>query len=70
MNTDNIVLFLQINEPAFEVDGMQYSVCCPGDGFSTWDSEGHEFDFPDIDSLLNGWMVGGKPFRDIVESIM
>lgn len=63
--------FLMMNEPAFEWAGKQYSVCCPADGiFATWDSDGNTLDFSDIKSLLDYWIVGGKPFRDVVRSIM
>lgn len=67
---EDIELFLMINEPVFNIGEKQYSVCCPGDGFSTWDSDGNTYDFPDIESLLDQWIVSGKPFRDIVESII
>lgn len=71
MNESDIALFLAMNEPAFEAGGKQYSVCCPADDlFSTWDSEGNVFDFHGITSLLNDWIVNGKPFREIVSTIM
>lgn len=71
MNNDNIVLFLMTNEPAFEFGGKQYSVCCPGgDVFSTWDSDGNTHDFHGVDDLLDNWNIGGKPFGNIVETIM
>lgn len=71
MNDDDIALFLMINEPAFEVGDKQYSVCCPRNNlYATWDSDGNTFDFTDITSLLDEWVVDGKPFREIVESIM
>lgn len=60
-----------INEPAFDVGDKQYSVCCPdGSGYYTWDSDGNTFDFTDLDSLLDNWIIDGKPFREIVQSIM
>lgn len=59
-----------MNEPAFDIGGKQYSVCCPGDGFSTWDSDGNTHDFPNIQTLLHDWIIEGKPFRDIIDSIM
>lgn len=71
MNDKDIALFLMINEPHFDIGKKQYSVCCPSGGqFSTWDSDGNTFDFPDVSSLLDNWLVDGKPFREIVESIM
>ena len=66
----DVALFLMLNEPSFEVGEVQYSVCCPGNGYSTWDSDGNTFDYPDLSTLLNHWMVGGKPFRDRVEKLM
>lgn len=70
MDEKDIALFLMVNEPAFAFGGKQYSVCCPDGTYATWDSDGNTFDFPDVRSLLDGWMINGKPFRDIVESIM
>ena len=71
MSNDDIILFLLLNEPAFEIDGKQYSVCCPEDDlFSTWDSDGNTHDYNSIDNLLDNWIVGGKPFRDVVPAIM
>ncbi len=71
MDEDNIALFLEMNEPAFDVGGKQYSVCCPANNlFATWDSDGNTFDFPDVTALLDEWMIGGKPFRSIVQTIM
>lgn len=70
-NKDEIELFLLINEPAFEIGDVQYSVCCPhGKLFCTWDSDGNTFDFQGIDDLLEHWIVGGKPFKEIVNTIM
>lgn len=71
MTENDIALFLMINEPAFELDGKQYSVCNPAmDLFSTWDSDGNTFDFHGVTELLDGWIINGKPFREIVSSIM
>jgi hypothetical protein len=68
---NDIALFLAINEPAFELDGKQYSVCSPSNElFSTWDSDGNTFDFHGITALLDNWIINGKPFREIVEKIM
>ncbi len=71
MDKSQIKLFLMINEPAFTIGDIQYSVCCPRDElFCTWDSDGNTFDFPNLESLLDHWIVDGKPFREVVESIM
>ena len=71
MKENDIALFLMINEPAFTIGNKQYSVCCPeGDEFCTWDSDGNTFDFLGITSLLDDWVIDGKPFRNIVESVM
>lgn len=70
MNENDIALFLRMNEPAFEIGGKQYSVCAPSNGFSTWDSDGNMFDFSTVHELLEHWIVDGKPFREIVASIM
>lgn len=67
----DIEVFIVTNEPAFVVDGKEYSVCCPAAGsFSTWDSDGNMHDYDGIDSLLDNWVVGGKPFRQIVQTLM
>ena len=71
MTENDIALFLMINEAAFELDGKQYSVCNPAmDLFSTWDSDGNTFDFHGVTELLDGWIINGKPFREIVSTIM
>lgn len=59
-----------MNEPAFTIGGKQYSVCCPDGTFSTWDSDGNTFDFPDVHALLDGWTINGKPFREVAKSIL
>ena len=59
-----------MNEPVFEIGGKQYSVCAPSNGFSTWDSDGNMFDFTTVHELLERWIVDGKPFREIVATIM
>lgn len=69
-NQNEIELFLLTNEPVFELDGVQYSVCCPIDNqFSTWDSNGNTYDFQGINNLLDNWVVAGRPFRDIVDEV-
>ena len=70
MNENDIALFLRMNEPVFEIGGKQYSVCAPSNGVSTWDSDGNMFDFTTVHELLERWIVDGKPFREIVATIM
>lgn len=70
MTDSDIALFIQMNEPTFDYGGKQYSVCSPDGMYSTWDSDGNTFDFSDIGSLLDRWVVGGRPFRDVVQTIM
>ena len=70
MKENDIALFLRMNEPAFEIGGKQYSVCCPSGSFATWDSDGNTFDFVNVHDLLEHWMVDGKPFREVVATIM
>jgi hypothetical protein len=68
---DKIALFLMLNEPSFFIGDKQYSVCCPDNkNFCTWDSDGNTFDFPNVSSLLDEWIIEGKAFRQIVEEIM
>lgn len=71
MEKRQIELFLMINEPAFTIGDIQYSVCCPEDQlFCTWDSEENTFDFSSLDDLLDHWIVDGKPFREVIDSVM
>lgn len=71
MKNDDISLFLTMNEPTFDVADKQYSVCNPGGkSFATWDSDGNTYNFQGLDDLLDHWIVDGKSFRDIVQSIM
>ena len=70
MEEKDLALFLMTNEPMFRFGGKEYSVCCPDGTFSTWDSDGNTFDFPDVHTLLEEWMIEGKPFRDRVEAMM
>lgn len=70
MDDNRIALYLMMNEPAFDMGGKQYSVCCPDETFSTWDSDGNELDFKNIHDLLDNWIVAGQPFRNVVENIM
>lgn len=70
MNEKDIEVYLMVNEPVFVWGDKQYSVCYVNEMFCTWDSDGNTFDFQDISSLLDSWIVDGKPFRDVVETIM
>ncbi len=70
MNIDDIAQYLMINEPTFELDGKQYSVCYINGVWGTWDSSGNTYDFCDINELLDDWIVAGKSFRQIVSQIM
>ena len=70
MNDNDIGIFLMINEPVFSVGNKQYSVCSPGSGFSTWCSDGTLLNFPDIQSLLDNWLIDGRAFRSIVNTLM
>lgn len=71
MSDKDIGVHLMINEPTFVLGGKQYSVCCPvPNEFSTWDSDGNTLDFQNVTSLLDSWIVNGKPFRDVVKEII
>lgn len=70
MSDKDIETYLMINEPAFYVDEKQYSVCCIDGIFGTWDSDGNTFDFHSVSDLLDHWIIGGRPFREIIETIM
>lgn len=66
MDDNNIAQYIMLNEPAFSVDGTQYSICYVNGIYGTWDSNGNTFDFESIEALLENWMIDGKPFRSIV----
>lgn len=71
LNRNDIELFILTNEPAFAIDGKEYSVCCPETGsFSTWDSDGNTQDYVSLDALLDTWIIGGKTFREIIPALM
>lgn len=70
MSDKEIELYLMTNEPAFDIGEKQYSVCCVNGIFGTWDSDGNTLDFHGISDLLDNWVIDGRPFRDIVQSIM
>lgn len=70
MNRADIATYLMINEPAFDIGGKQYAVCCINHVFGTWDSDGNTFNFDSVDDLLEKWMIDGKPFQEILPTIM
>lgn len=70
MNEADIQTYLMINEPAFDIGQKQYAVCCVNGTFGTWDSDGNTFDFPTVQALLDGWIVDGRPFREVLPTIL
>ena len=70
MPDKDLALYIQLNEPVFDYGGKQYSVCCPDGTFATWDSDGNTGDFPDVNALLDGWVIDGKPFREVAGSVI
>lgn len=71
MDLHDIKMFLIINEPAFDVGDVQYSVCVPEkDIYCTWDSTGEVHDFYSLEALLDQWMIQGRPFREVIKEIM
>ena len=71
LNRNDVELFILTNEPVFVIEGKEYSVCCPETGsFSTWDSDGNTQDYASLDALLDKWIIGGKPFREIIPTLM
>ena len=69
MNKYDLMQYILLNEPVFDYNGKQYSVCHTNGVFGTWDSDGNQLDFYDIDSLLSNWMIGKKPFKDVVDAV-
>ena len=70
MQDDDIAVYLMLNEPAFDAGGRRYSVCYVNGTFCTLDPDGSSSDFPDIASLLDNWIVDGRPFRQTVHSLL
>ena len=70
MNDTEIETYLMMNEPAFSIGKKQYSVCCADEVFGTWDSDGNTFNFYSITDFLDNWIVDGKPFGEIIQTIM
>ena len=70
MKEYDIEMFLDLNEPSFDFNGKQYSVCHVNGVYGTWDSDGNTFDFHSLSDLLENWIFDGKPFRQVVEMVM
>ena len=70
MSDKDIATYLMVSEPAFYVGEKQYSICYADGIFGTWDSDGNTFNFYSISDLLDHWIIEGRPFRAIVETIM
>lgn len=73
MTISEIEEFILFNEPSFNYGGEEYSICCPDGRYYVTASDSPadtDLAFNSIDELLDGWIIQGKPFRDIVETIV
>ena len=60
------------NEPMFEYNGEEYSICWPGKKYYVTASDSPDdlnLDFKSIDDLLDNWIIQGKRLRDILPEI-
>ncbi|MFR1051495.1 MAG: hypothetical protein ACLSE7_07170 [Lachnospirales bacterium] len=72
MTVDDFKDMMMCNEPDFLYNGQEYSICWPGGKYyvTASDSPGDlDLEFDTIDDLLDGWMIQGKPLRDILSDI-
>ena len=63
---------LLYNEPSFSYHGKEYGICHPNDLFGVYAEDQPsdiELSFQNVDDLLDGWMIQGKPFREILPEI-
>lgn len=60
------------NEPSFGYQGNEYSICHPGDTYYVWSEDQPQdvdLEFNNLDALLDGWLIHGKPLREILPDI-
>ena len=72
MSVEEFKKMMLCNEPIFEYNGEEYSICWPGGTYyvTATDSPGDlDLEFATLDSLLHCWIIQGKPFVDILPEI-
>ena len=72
MNSEKFKDILQYNEPSFGYNGHEYSICSPDGMFYVMSSDNptdSSLEFSSVDALLDGWIIQGKPLRDILPHI-
>lgn len=60
------------NEPSFEYNGEEYSICWPNEKYYVTASDSPDdlnLEFKSIDDLLDNWIIQGKTLRDILPEI-
>lgn len=72
MTAKEVEIILSYLEPEFEYNGELYSICCPEGIFyvtASDSTEDIELEFKTVDELLDGWIIQGKPLREILDKI-
>ena len=72
MTVKDFKKLMQCNEPDFTYNGQTYSICWPDGRYyvTASDSPGDvDLKFDTLDALLDGWMIQGRPLRDILPDI-
>lgn len=72
MIIDKFKAAMMCNEPDFRYNGQDYSICHPDGRYyvTASDSPGDvDLTFDTLDSLLDGWVIQGKPLREILPNI-
>lgn len=60
------------NEPAFDYNGEEYSICWPNGKYYVTASDNPDdvkLVFKSVDDLLDHWIIQGKKLRDILPEI-
>lgn len=63
---------LLCNEPEFAYRGKEYAICSPDGRFyvsAEDDPAAEQLVFDTVDDLLDGWMIQGRPLRQILPEI-
>ncbi len=72
MTVTRLKEILPYNEPSFRYHGKEYCICHPNDVFGVYSEDQPndvELRFESVDDLLDGWMIQGKTFREILPEI-
>ena len=72
MTVEKFKELMVCNEPDFEYNGQEYSICWPDGKYYVTASDSPTdvgLEFETIDDLLDHWLIQGKPLRDILPDI-